>query len=306
MENQPIIENQPGLELPETKKGHTFLAVIISVVVTAAIAGGGVYFWQNIQSEEAEVAAPEVTPVQTTIIKPIVTSPQSGATVKNSPEGIKIMGKATPNSTVWLFAVSEMDPSCLSMDTNLTGGDKVDANGNFEMIYEPEGEMESWPSEFTVVSLNENQKYQLSWVNGVFCAPDETKSDDFQLILKPSTAPITYTNNEYKFSLVFPAEWGAIEEKDVLNLGADKIVKAMDLVSKIDSDRWIKIDIIRMEDKNYPENIDYPHTFIAENNQYAFYYQGAGDFAGASGVEDPKYSAVADEIKQIIKTFTLK
>jgi len=52
MENQPLMENQPGLELPETKKSHTLLAVIISVVVTAAIAGGGVYFWANqIQSK---------------------------------------------------------------------------------------------------------------------------------------------------------------------------------------------------------------------------------------------------------------
>ena len=47
MENQPIVESQPVLEMPETKKNHTVLAVIISVVVTAAVVGGGVYFWQN-------------------------------------------------------------------------------------------------------------------------------------------------------------------------------------------------------------------------------------------------------------------
>lgn len=54
MENQPIIENQPGLELPETKKNHTLLAVIISVIVTAAIVGGGVYYWQNMGLKTAE------------------------------------------------------------------------------------------------------------------------------------------------------------------------------------------------------------------------------------------------------------
>jgi hypothetical protein len=54
MENQPIIENQPGLELPEAKKSHTILAVIISVIATAAIAGGGVYFWQNMEIKKVQ------------------------------------------------------------------------------------------------------------------------------------------------------------------------------------------------------------------------------------------------------------
>jgi len=49
MENQPIVANQPVLEMPKTKRSHTIFAVIISVVVTAAIAGGGVYFWQNME-----------------------------------------------------------------------------------------------------------------------------------------------------------------------------------------------------------------------------------------------------------------
>jgi hypothetical protein len=298
------MEDQPIMPPVSPKKFPMSVAILIAVVLTALIVGGGVYFWQNMQSKE--VAAPEVTPVQTAIVKPTVTSPLNGATVENATAGVRITGKAAPNSFVWLFPVSEMDSSCLSMATNLTGGDKVDANGNFEMIYEPEGEMESWPSEFTVVSLNENQKYQLNWVNGIFCMPDETKSDNFQLTLKPSTVPYTYTNNEYKFSLVFPAEWGTIEEKDVLNLGADKIAKAMDLKSKLDPDKWIKIDIVRLVDKNDPENIDYPHTYITEDNQYAFYYQGAGDYAGYPGMEDRKLFVIADEIKQIIKTFTLK
>jgi len=54
MENQPIVANQPVLEMPEMKKNHTVLAVIISVVVTAAIAGGGIYFWQNMQLKSVQ------------------------------------------------------------------------------------------------------------------------------------------------------------------------------------------------------------------------------------------------------------
>ncbi len=205
MENQPIMENQPGLELPEAKKSHTLLAVIISVVVTAAIAGGGVYFWQNMQSEEAEVTSPEVTPVQTTIIKPIVTSPQSGATVENSPEGIKITGKAAPGSTVWLVGVGEMDPYCFPLADMLTLGDKADTSGNFELTYEPTGDPENWFNLFGVVSLDENQKYQLNWVDGVFCAPDEAKSDYFQLNLK-TPSNILFQDDTYRFRVVGTAE----------------------------------------------------------------------------------------------------
>lgn len=53
-ENQPIVPNEPVLEMPEMKKNHTLLAVIISVVVTAAVAGGGVYFWQNMEIKKVQ------------------------------------------------------------------------------------------------------------------------------------------------------------------------------------------------------------------------------------------------------------
>ena len=122
---------------------------------------------------------------QTTTVKPTVTSPRSGETLGKAFGGVRIVGKAAPNSYVWLFQVSEMDPNCLSMASALVGANRVDANGNFEIIYAPYGEAENWPSEFAVVSIDPNQKYKLSWLNNTFCAPNEAKSDYFQLILKP-------------------------------------------------------------------------------------------------------------------------
>lgn len=172
------------MQSASSKKFPTSVAILIAVVLTAIIVGGGVYFWQNMQLKESEITTPEVTPAQTAVIKPTITSPRSGATVEKALDGVKIVGKAAPNSSVWLFQVSEMDPNCLSMASALTLGDMVNANGNFEITYTPSGEEENWPSEFAVVSLDPNQKYKLNWVSGVFCAPDEAKSDYFQLTLK--------------------------------------------------------------------------------------------------------------------------
>ncbi len=202
MENQPIIENQPGLEMPEMKESHTLLAVIISVVVTAAIAGGGVYFWQNMESKEAESTVPESTSVQTTIVKPTVTSPQNWATVESALDGVKIAGKAAPNSSVWLFQVSEMDAYCLHLASALTLGDRPDANGNFEIDYIPEGDEESWPSEFAVVAIDESQKYQLRWVTGSFCAPEEATSDYFHWTLKQTATPVLFQDDAYHFRII--------------------------------------------------------------------------------------------------------
>ena len=186
---------------PESPKKFPVVAVLISVILTAAIVGGGVYFWQNMQLEESEITTPEATPGQITTTKPSITSPLSGATIENATDGVKITGKAAPNSTVWLFPVSEMNPTCLSMATAETLGDKADASGNFEITYYPTGEMESWPSEFAIVAFGENQKYQLSWVDGVFCAPEEVKSDYFQLTLTTTqaTPPTEKKIEEYLF-----------------------------------------------------------------------------------------------------------
>ena len=188
------------------KKSHTILAVIISVVVTAAIVGVGVYFWQNMESEEAEVTTPEVTPTQTTIIKPTVTSPQNGATVENALDGIKITGKAAPGSTVWLVGVGEMDPYCFPLADMLTLGDKADTSGNFELTYKPTGDPENWFNLFGVVSLDENQKYQLNWVNGTFCAPSEAKSDYFQLTLKQTPTNVLFQDDTYRFRITTTAK----------------------------------------------------------------------------------------------------
>lgn len=205
MENQPIVPNQPVLEMPEMKKNHTLLTVIISVVVTAAIVGGGVYFWQNMESKEAEVTSPEVTPIQTATIKPTITSPQGGTTIENALDGVKITGKAAPGSTVWLVGVGEMDPFCFPLADMLTLGDKVDASGNFELTYKPTGDPGNWFNLFGVVSLDENQKYQLNWVNGTFCAPDEAKSDYFQLNLK-TPSNILFQDDTYRFRVIATAK----------------------------------------------------------------------------------------------------
>lgn len=178
METQPIVQ-------PLSPKKFPVAAVLISVVLTAIIVGGGVYFWQNMQLKEAEVTAPEVTPIQTTTVKPTVTSPRSGETIGRAFGGVRITGKAAPNSSVWLFEVPEMDPGYLGFDEMLTGAERVDTSGNFEIIYTPFGEAESWPSEFSVVSLDQSQKYGLIWSTSKIFVPTEAKSDYFQLILKP-------------------------------------------------------------------------------------------------------------------------
>ena len=60
MENQPIVANQPVLERPSPKKFPTIVAVIISVVVTAGIVGGGVYYWQSMQLKTVQKNAASV------------------------------------------------------------------------------------------------------------------------------------------------------------------------------------------------------------------------------------------------------
>jgi hypothetical protein len=294
------MENQPITQPVSQKKFPASAAVLIAVVLTAIIAGGGVYFWQNMQLEESEITTPEVTPVQTAIVKPTVASPLNGTTIENPLEGIKIIGKAAPNSFVWLFSVSEMDPDCLNLSLALTLGDRADANGNFEIDYTPDGEAESWPSEFAVVSLDETRKYQLKWLESMFCAPDEAKSDYFQLNLKSTAAaqPETYTNLAYGFSLTFPASWGEIKEQIVADAGIPKIVRAIRLSSETDEARHVQINIFNLVDKTDPYVIDAPQTFIKENNQYAFY-----DYSPECPICDP---VIQNEARQIIQTFTLK
>jgi hypothetical protein len=303
MENQPIM--QPEI----SKKFPMSVAILITVVLTAVIVGGGVYFWQNMQLEEPETTTPEVISDQNTIVKPIVTSPLSGATIEKASDGVKITGKAAPNTYVWLFQVSEMDPNCLDMGLDLEGANRVDASGNFEIIYAPYGKEESWPREFAVVSIDPNQKYKLSWLNNTFCAPDEAKSDYFQLILK-STAPEaaapqpeTYTNQAYGFSLTFLSSWGKISAQNVTDTGSSKM-RGIRLSSANDANRYIQINIARIEDKN--SLIDYPQTFIKDGTLWSFYYISGGDCAGMPGCEGQESEDILAEARQIVQTFILK
>lgn len=48
------MENQPITQPASPKKFPTSVAVLLAVVLTAVIAGGGVYFWQNMQLQRAE------------------------------------------------------------------------------------------------------------------------------------------------------------------------------------------------------------------------------------------------------------
>ncbi len=224
--NQPLMENKPILELPEAKKSHTLLAVIISVVVTAALVGGGVYYWQNILLNEAEETTSEVTPVQTATIKPIVTSPQSGATVEDVSKGVKIIGKAAPNSFVWLFQIWEEAPDCLNLSSALTLGDRTDTSGNFEINYIPDGNEESWSSEFSVVSLNESQKYQLKWLENTFCAPDDAKSNYFELTLKRPATNILFQDDIYRLRITDTT-------KECGDFYSARVIEGIDFAKKI-------------------------------------------------------------------------
>ncbi|MFH2136265.1 MAG: hypothetical protein ABII19_01330 [Patescibacteria group bacterium] len=350
------MEDQPIMQPTSPKKFPTIAVVIIAVVLTALIVGGGVYFWQNMLLNEAEK---NLMNVQNSLQQQIddltarLESPECSAAEPCSGDFTCDKGKCVApvadqvenwslykeNTGVQVGSgkCSNQEFNSFLDQANADSRKTLNLNGVI-LVVTPN--YNNWTNEKFVGFGNDNTAFcnvggfsplhaysdKLLWIGGCGtggAAPEleepgyvekmaalklcETTLGDVNKYFLRTTTPTTYTNNEYKFSLVFPAMWGAIEEKDVLNLGADKyIVKSIDLVSKTDKDRWLKIDVIKIENKNDPENIDYPHTFLKENNQYAFYYYGVGDYAGAPGMEDPKWFVMADEIKQIVKTFTFK
>jgi len=183
------------------------LAVALAVIITAIIVGGGVYWWQM---SSASVGQQQIAALQNQIVdlqravetkaqapvaeeaaeipdvKPTVTSPLSGTTIPSPIRGLKVLGKAKPGTSVWLFPVPEMDPECLHIEASLAGPDLVDQNGNFELEFDftPSGDYAEWrPREFSVVSMDSNQKYHIPWTGeGGFCIPFETKSDYFNIV----------------------------------------------------------------------------------------------------------------------------
>jgi outer membrane murein-binding lipoprotein Lpp len=56
MENRPLVNNQPVLQTTKTspKNFPTSAIILISVILTAVIVGGGVYWWQGLQLKSAE------------------------------------------------------------------------------------------------------------------------------------------------------------------------------------------------------------------------------------------------------------
>lgn len=133
--------------------------------------------------------------------------------------------------------------------------------------------------------------------------PPETKQE------KSTTEQVSnqgkYENSTYGFSLVFPTNWGTVKEKVENGPLGTKIYKIVRLTAVNDSDRYIQIQIVKTEDKNYWAVIDYPHTYLTGNSTYSYYYSGGGDNAGKPGMEDQKYFDIQKEVKGISETFKM-
>ena len=111
-----------------------------------------------------------------------------------------------------------------------------------------------------------------------------------------------YKNSAYGFSLVFPESWGTIKERQE---NGGKINASIQLSAEDDSARFIKIQVVKSEDKTDPAVIDYPQTYLTENSTYSYYYSGSGDYAGYPDMEEQKYFDIQKEVKEISKTFSL-
>lgn len=177
--------------------------IIVVVMVMAVLVGGSTYWAMQLSLDSIKMkidvlenrvenlqvvpqAEEEVCEEETiTAVKPTIISPENGATIDDPSEEVVFKGKAEPNSSVWLFAVSEMDPACLTMDSVLSGPEMVGENGNYEITYLPSSQdSELGPRPFAVVSIDTESKYEMSWVNGVFCLPlDIPRSNDITLNL---------------------------------------------------------------------------------------------------------------------------
>ncbi|KKQ70874.1 MAG: hypothetical protein UT33_C0017G0011 [Candidatus Peregrinibacteria bacterium GW2011_GWC2_39_14] len=111
----------------------------------------------------------------------------------------------------------------------------------------------------------------------------------------------SYESTKYGFSLAFPANWGTVKEETK----AATIFNTVLLTAENDPNRYIQISVVKVGDKNKPLVVDYPHSYLTENETYAYYYSGGGDDAGKPGLEDQKYFDIAKEVKTISETFKL-
>src|SRR3990167_4781378 len=117
--------------------------IVLSVVITAVVVGGGVYYWQTqnfttVLPVEKETVSQPTTPATNNAVtqpvvksnKPVITYPANGSTV----DGVTIKGTAKPNSEIWAYVnYPENEMACITSNSYASGGaSTVDAKGNFE------------------------------------------------------------------------------------------------------------------------------------------------------------------------------
>ncbi len=116
--------------------------IVLTIVITAVIIGGGVYWWQTQNSaevtpvEEVEISQPTTETLPTTqptvsSNRPVIAYPADGSIV----DGVTIKGTAEANSEIWAYVNYPKDEmSCITSNSYASGGAAmVDANGNFEL-----------------------------------------------------------------------------------------------------------------------------------------------------------------------------
>jgi len=120
--------------------------------------------------------------------------------------------------------------------------------------------------------------------------------------------PLTEKNNiygdgNYKFSLAFPENWKPVSEEIKEGMANTKIFKEIILKLENDNERYLLINIVKIEDKDDPSISDYPQMYVTENKDFAFYYSGSADNAGMPGMDNQKYFDIQKETIEIIKSF---
>ena len=159
--------------------------IVLAVVITAVVVGGGVYYWQT-QNSTKVLPVEKVTTQPTTsdtkeaitqpVVKsnkPVITYPANGSTVN----GVTIKGTAKPNSEIWAYVnYPKNELACISINSYANGGaSTVNSKGNFEFAL-----AEPCSKELTVVVATEEPAADKTGA----CRSSENVS-----------APITFTNS---------------------------------------------------------------------------------------------------------------
>jgi len=105
--------------------------IVLAVVITAVVVGGGVYYWQT-QNSTKVLPVEKVTTQPTTsdtkeaitqpVVKsnkPVITYPANGSTVN----GVTIKGTAKPNSEIWAYVnYPKNEMACITSNSYASGG----------------------------------------------------------------------------------------------------------------------------------------------------------------------------------------